>query len=161
MSVSAKGRIFASHYQLVVCDDPAKFTEETNWSDADVKIGFAGNEHFRMIGTEADLNDHWVELELTKAAPMVAEWDRITCVSLKCETGKIHVMSVIDTVPVLSVAAPIGDYSIYIAGMNIGTDQLSLGEDAELADEELEKRCDLEWYRIFVVPGFPNKTGRL
>ena len=70
-------------------------------------------------------------------------------------------MSVIDTVPAMSVDAPSGYYSIYIAGMNFGTDQLSLGEDAELTDEELEKRCDLEWYRIFAVSGIPTKSGRL
>ena len=70
-------------------------------------------------------------------------------------------MSVIDEGPALTVEVPIGDYSVYIAGCNLGVDQLSLGEDTELSDEEYSERKDLEWYRIFVVPGAPDQTGKV
>jgi hypothetical protein len=72
-----------------------------------------------MIGTEADLNDHW--------------------------------MSVIDNVPVISAEIGKGDYAAYIAGQNLGFDQLSLGEDGKLTDAELAARKDLEWYRTLVM----------
>ena len=154
-------RLFASHYQIVVCDDPFAFTEESNWNAADTSRGFAGNEHFRMIGTEADLNDHWVELVSAGAAPTDERWHRITCVGLRCDSGAVHVMSVVDEEPAMTIEVPVGDYSVYVAGCNLGVDQLSLGEDTELSDEEYSQRKDLEWYRIFVVPGAPVQTGRI
>lgn len=161
MKCDAAARIFASHYQLVICDDPAAVTEAPNWTDGDVERGFAGNSHFRMVGTEADLNDHWVEVQRADAPPELEPWDRVTCVSLECATGRIHVMSVIDDEPTITLDVPKGTYSVYVAACNLGVDQNSLGEDAELTDEQLASRKDLEWYRIFIVRGTPNRVGRL
>ncbi|MEL6554862.1 MAG: hypothetical protein AAFQ63_15555 [Cyanobacteria bacterium J06621_11] len=70
-------------------------------------------------------------------------------------------MSVIDHEPPISVNLPKGDYSVFVAGCNIGIDQLSLGEDADLTDEQIAVRKDLEWYRIFLVPGKPVQQGRI
>jgi len=161
MQSDAAARIFASHYQLVICDDIAAFTEETNWGDGDVVRGFAGNEHFRMVGTEADLNDHWVEVQLADEPPTLEPWDRVTCVSLTCSTGKIHVMSVIDEMPAISLDVPDGEYSVYVAGCNLGVDQNSLSEEDELTDQQLAQRKDLEWYRLFIVPEKPGAVGRV
>jgi len=37
------GRLFASHYQIVVCDDPsATISEDANWSNEKSSRGFAG-----------------------------------------------------------------------------------------------------------------------
>jgi hypothetical protein len=158
----AAGRVFASHYQLVICDDPTRsLTDEENWDDSKIARGFAGHPSFRMVGTEAHLNDHWVELVLSEQPPDRADWQRITCVDFVSDTGKIHVMSVVDTEPVLSLAIPPGQYSVFVAGNNLGVDQQTLGEEAELSNQELSQRRDLEWYRVFVVPGSPARTGRL
>jgi hypothetical protein len=54
-----------------------------------------------------------------------------------------------------------GDYGVYVAGQNLGIDQYSKGETVPLTDEELAARRDLEWYRIFLVPGIPSQVGRL
>jgi hypothetical protein len=70
-------------------------------------------------------------------------------------------MSVISDAPAISAEIGKGDYAAYIAGQNLGVDQLSLGEDGQLTDAELAARKDLEWYRIFVVPGVPHREGRL
>ena len=70
-------------------------------------------------------------------------------------------MSVIDDKPTITIDVPKGTYSVYVAACNLGVDQNSLGEDAELTDEQLASRKDLEWYRIFIVRGTPNRVGRL
>ena len=161
MKIAAAARIFASHYQIVVCDDVSAFTEETNWRDGDLEKGFAGNERFRMVCTEADMNDHWVEVLIAESPPDFDPWQRVTCVGLKCISGRVHVMSVIDDDPPISLDLPEGEYSVFVAGCNLGIDQNSLGEEGDLTDEQLAKRKDLEWYRIFLVPGNPEKMGKL
>jgi hypothetical protein len=155
-------RLFASHYQIVVCDDPSRpMTDEENWTDKKVAQGFAGAPPFRMIGTEADLNDHWVELYASDQAPRFDDWQRVTCVHFRSSTGKVHVMSVVDHVPAISAEIAKGDYAVYVAGQNLGIDQLSLGEDKKLSDAEIAARKDVEWYRIFLVSGLPSREGRL
>ena len=64
-----------------------------------------------------------------------------------------------DTEPVISAEVGAGDYAVFVAGQNIGTDLLSLGEEQTLSDAELAARKDLEWYRIVVVPGKPKTVG--
>ena len=161
MTSHAAARIFASHYQLVICDDPSAFTEDANWTEGDTERGFAGTEHFRMVGTEADLNDHWVEAQLADAPPSLDDWQRVTCVDVRCATGRLHVMSILDDEPPITLEVPEGVYSAYFAACNLGVDQNSLGEDDELTDEQLAQRKDLEWYRVFIVPGEPSRVGRL
>jgi hypothetical protein len=36
-----------------------------------------------------------------------------------------------------------------------------LGEEGETSDEELAGRKDVQWHRIFVVPGAPREEGRI
>ena len=156
------GRVFASHYQLVICDDPERsITDEDNWNDSKLARGFAGHPSFRMVGTVAHLNDHWVELLLSDQPPDLDNWQRVTCVDFVSATGQVHVRSAVVPEPALSLAIPPGEYSVFVAGNNLGVDQNALGEETELSDEELSRRRDLEWYRVFVVPGPPARTGRL
>ena len=143
------GRLFASHYQIVVCDDPsATISDDANWSEEKVSRGFAGTPTFRMIGTEADLNDYWIELVAAGQPPSSDEWQRITCVHFSSRGGEIHVMSVVDDQPLLSAEIEPGDYAIYAATQNLGIDPLSLGEEGKLTDSELSLRKDIEWYRL-------------
>lgn len=40
-------RVFASHYQIVICDDPSRpLTDEENWSRKKSSQGFAGSPRF-------------------------------------------------------------------------------------------------------------------
>ncbi|WBL79239.1 hypothetical protein I3J27_02090 [Bradyrhizobium xenonodulans] len=154
--------MFASNYQIVVCDDPFRPLEnEENWDAEKARQGFAGVSAFRMIGTEADLNDHWVELVSSDQPPSSDDWQRITCVHFHSGSGRIHVMSVIDSDPPISADIERGDYAVYVAGQNLGVDQLSLGETAKLSDAEIAERKDIEWYRLFLVTGKPEFEGRL
>jgi len=114
-----------------------------------------------MIGTEADLNDHWVELVSSDLPPSSEEWQRITCVHFHSGSGRIHVMSVIDHDPTFSAEVECGDYAVYAAAQNLGIDQLSLGETAKLSDAEIAARRDIEWYRLFLVAGKPEVEGRV
>ena len=157
-------RVFASHYQIVVCEDPARpISDDENWNDEKFSRGFAGSPTFRMVGTEADVNNHWVELVATSQPPSTDEWQRVTCVHFRSTSGKIHVMSVLDfdSEPPISAEIEPGDYAIYVAAQNLGIDQLSLGEDHRLTDAEISARKDIEWYRLFLVPGKPETEGRL
>jgi hypothetical protein len=114
-----------------------------------------------MVATEADLNDHWVELVSAGQPPSFEEWQRITCVHFRSSSGKVHVMSVIDNEPPISADIEPGDYTIYVAAQNIGIDQLSLGEESKLTDGEIAARKDVEWYRLSLVPGKPDREGRI
>jgi hypothetical protein len=158
----ATARIFASNYQIVVCDDPSRpLADEENWTPEKNLQGFAGAPSFRMVGTEADLNDHWIELCASDQPPLFDEWQRVTCVHFWCSTGKVYVMSIVDRKAPLSADIPEGNYAVYVAGQNLGIDLYSKGENVRLTDEELAARKDLEWYRIFLVPGIPSHIGRL
>jgi hypothetical protein len=155
-------RIFASHYQIVVCDDPLRpLADEENWTEEKGLQGFAGAPSFRMVGTEADLNDHWIELYASDQPPLFDEWQRVTCVYFQCLTGQVYVMSVVDHEAPIAADIPEGNYAVYVAGQNLGIDLLSKGEKIHLTDEELAARKDLEWYSIFLVPGIPSRVGRL
>jgi hypothetical protein len=155
-------RVFASHYQFVVCDDPARTVgDDENWDDEKVAIGFAGAPTFRMVGTVADLNDHWIELVAASQPPSFNEWQQITCVHFRSNSGKVHIMSVIDNDPAISANIKPGDYAIYVAAQNLGVDQRSLGEDSQLTDAEIAGRKDVEWYRLFLIPGKPEIEGRV
>jgi len=160
-------RIFARHYQLVICEDPRHIVSGAeNWNDDKVARGYAGASVFRMVRTEAHLNDHWVELVESNAPPDLGEWQRITCVDFVTKSGNVHVMSVIDDNPSISAAVEPGEYAVYFAAQNLGVDQLSLGElreedGVQLTDEEYALRKEFEWYRLFIVRGRPAKCGRI
>jgi hypothetical protein len=65
-------RIFAIHYQLGVCDDPSRpLADEENWTRGRMLQGIAGAPAFRMVGTEADLNDPWIELYASDQPPAI------------------------------------------------------------------------------------------
>jgi len=154
-------RIFASNYQLMFTDSMSReITEEMNWNDEKSLRGYAGDIHTVLVGTEADLNDHWVDLYLTDTAPNFDKYQRVVCLYFSNETGKLLVSSVIDDEPSIEAELKKGDYTIYVTANNLGVDQLSLGEDAELSDEEYKERLDLERYSIFVIAGKPFQQGK-
>lgn len=161
VNTSSAARVFASHYQIVVCTDQRALTPDDTWNAVSTARGYAGNELFRVVGTEADLNDHWVESRLSTQPPALADWHRVVCFSLQNHTGQVHVMSVVDDEPALTLDLPKGPYAVYVAARNLGVDQSTLGESEQLTDEQLALRKDLEWYTIFLVPGIPQETGRL
>ena len=75
-------------------------------------------------------------------------------------------MSLLGDEPVISAKVEPGPYAAYFAAQNVGVDEHSLGEiseenDEPLSDEELAARKDLEWYRVYLVPGRPARRGRL
>ena len=70
-------------------------------------------------------------------------------------------MPVIDQEAPVTADIPEGNYAVYVAGQNLGIDLFSKGENIRLTDEQLAARKDLEWYRIFLVPGIPSHIGRL
>ncbi len=155
-------RIFASNYQLMITDSVKRgITDDINWNDEKVERGYAGDQHTLLVGTEADLNDHWVDLYKTDIKPNFDEYQRVLCLHFSSETGKILVLSVIDDEPSIEANIGIGEYTIYFSGNNLGVDQLSLGDESELTDSELRDRLDLERYSIFIVSGKPSIEGKI
>lgn len=151
------GRIFASHYQFVLCEDPARAMDDAeNWTDETVQLGFAGAPAWRMIGTEADLNDHWVELAVSDTPPNPADWHRIICCGFKTASGAVHVMGLMDADPAITAMIAPGPYAAYICGLDLGVD--AEGPQAP-TDAELAARDDVERYRIILVPGGPTDVG--
>ncbi len=155
-------RLFASHYQMMITDDPrAEITDELNWDDKQVKAGFAGSNNALMVGTEADLNDHWITVYGITETCSFQDYQRVLSLHFVSNTGKIFIMSVIDFEPTISIECLPGDYTIYVCAKNLGVDQLSLEEEGELTDSDLQKRLDLERYDIYIKPGQPEKTGKI
>ena len=77
MKTTAAARLFASHYQILVTDDPRRsFPDEATWDEEAMKRGYAGDARSRVFGTEADRNDHWVEVIICDASPVFADWER-------------------------------------------------------------------------------------
>jgi hypothetical protein len=153
MKLLGSSRIFASNYQLMITDSMSReITDEMNWDEDKTKSGFAGDQHTILVGTEADLNDHWVDLYKSDVGPNLDEYQRVFILYFSNETGKVLVSSVI---------VEKGDYTIYVAGKNLGVDQLSLGEETELTDDEYKERLDLERYSIFIVVGKPTVEGKV
>jgi hypothetical protein len=162
MNTTAAGRIFASHYQILVTDDPRRaLPDEGIWDNEAVKRGYTGDARCRVFGTEADLNDHWVEVVVCDGSPAFAVWDRVTCFGFRSETGFLHVLSVIDDAPRITVEVVPGEYAVYAATNNLGKDPVAAVEGEALSDEELSRRKDVEWYKLFVVPGCPEVEGRV
>ena len=87
-------RLFPSHYQLVVYDDPMRpLADEENWNHESKLQGIDGAPAFRMIGTKADLNDRRIELYASERTLYVDQWQRVTCDHFRSSTEKVHVMS--------------------------------------------------------------------
>lgn len=160
-------RVFASHYQIVITDDPTSHAGDSGlWSDADVAHGYSGTPRFRMIGTEADLNDHWVTLAKANTKPDVSRWQRIICCPVETVTGQIHVMGLMDDTAAMSAVVTPGVLTAYVCVQNVGIDQQTTGElqagtHVGLTDAEISARHDLERYHIVLVPGAPEQTGML
>ncbi|MGB3454953.1 MAG: competence protein ComJ [Litorimonas sp.] len=152
-----EGRVFASHYQIVLRDGPDAFFDEPteNWTEESHKRGFAGNPRFRMFSTEADLNDHWVELVLRETPVDPRDWHKTLTFDFHCETGTVQVAGILDTDAVITARMAAGPYTVQACSMNPGVDQFSLNEmgpSETLSDETLKRRRDLEWHRIHLVP---------
>jgi hypothetical protein len=74
-----------------------------------------------MVGTEADANDHWIELYASDQPPLLDEWQRVTCVHFNCSTGKVYVMSIIDHDAPIIADIPKGDYAAMSWGRASGS----------------------------------------
>gem|GEM_PF-5105523 len=138
-----------------------EITDDINWNQEKTQRGCAGNQNILLVGTEADLNDHWVDVFKVQAIPDFSEYQRVISLYFSNKTGKVIVSSVIDDEPSFEADLDQGDYTIYVAGNNLGVDQLSLGEENELSDAEIRERKDIERYSIFIMLGKPSMEGKI
>lgn len=149
-------RIFANNYQIVVASDWMHIvTDEENWDKEKSKQGYAGTPEFRMLGTFADMNDHWVELDTTREAPDLQSWEHVVISDFFTRDGSVFVSSVLDIEPTIKARIKPGSYSVYFLGMNIGVDPSpNLNQT-----EKSERNIDCEWYRIILVPKQSSENG--
>ena len=159
---TAAGRVFASHYQIIISNSPSlEIPEDASWNEENSRRGYTGNSNIISFSTEADLNDHWVNVYTVQDVPNLSIYERVLLLPFTCPTGELHVMSVISLEPEMTIQFNPGNYSVYIASRNLGVDQLSLGEEGKLSDLELEQREDLERYDIFLCQGLPEQEGMI
>jgi hypothetical protein len=75
--------------------------------------------------------------------------------------GMIHVMSVIDRDPPISANTEPGDFTVLCRRAKCWSRSSSPGEKSRLMDEQIAAHKDIEWYRLFLVPGKPDFERRL
>jgi len=149
------GNIFAGHYNFLLLDgnlDPDDWP--IDWNLENCKIGYIITSSGRAIaiGTVADFNSHWIEVFLSTVPPLTDECERALVFNVNITSGELVLRASIYEKARLSISA--GDYIVYILAYNLG-----LESEEELSDEELERRIDLERYKIVLVPGKTNNEG--
>jgi hypothetical protein len=153
-------RVFAGHYQFLLCDYEADPLESLpRWSAKEVEKGYIATHEAAFITSRANLNDVVISVALAKKPPTATECERELSFPLTVSSGKLLVTSLDgyqtrDSV----VSVPAGDYLVYVLSYNLGVDALSTGEVKKLGWKRLSNRqrfarTDYEHHRVVLVPG--------
>jgi len=154
----AERRVFADHYHFYLYDSEAEPCDDMpDWDAAALDRGYIANPRVIHVGTQAHLNDHWVEVWLAEALPTDDSSDRTFARSVEVSSGTLSVAGPMDPkAEVLEIPVDPGVYSVRVEAFNLGIDSYSLGEldesDAEPSDEDIAARADIERYRVVIVP---------
>lgn len=160
LSRIASGRIFADHYQFYVLDSEANpFEGVPMWDEDLARLGYTNADAVFYIGTVAHLNDHWIDVFQSSRVPDLDMCQRAIALPISIPSGRVHIMSPTDFEPAIVCDLEPGRYTAFTLASNIGVDQMSLEEEYELSDAEIERRTDLERYAIVFVPGIYDQTG--
>lgn len=158
MRTLAAGRLFADHYQFQVHDAEANpYAEDPGWTEHRARLGYAHTATSVHVGTVAHLNDHWVTVHTADTPPPFRPHQRVVALNVSFPSGRGVVASLGE--PVLEFEVEPGPYVLYVVASNPGVDLMSLDEEGELTDAEIEARTDLERYDLVLVPGHGTPEG--
>lgn len=150
------GRIFADHYQFYLYDNyPAWWAEMPDWIENDhSRKGYICNGRTIYIGTQADSNNHWLEIYSSDRPPSFNQCERAIGLNIEVQSGEL----VFDTTLGNGVSMRLepGKYVAYILQFNLGEEEI---DSYRLSDEEFFQRTDLERYKIVLVPGTIKDEG--
>jgi hypothetical protein len=177
MQLLTEFRIFADHYQFFVYDVGVDPCPESFYSDPEdnrsdigsYRLGYLTNGRTICFGTEADSNDHWIEVYSSSQVPNFGRAERVIALPLKVDSGRIGITNLLYSYePIQEVAVDSGVWTAYLLAFNIGSDKYwdqgtaSLREDSEVpSDEQLKANWEFERYQIILVPDFQTPIGVL
>ncbi|BAU13300.1 hypothetical protein LEP3755_38390 [Leptolyngbya sp. NIES-3755] len=177
MQLLAEFRLFADHYQFFVYDAAVDPCPESFYSDPDEKRsdlgsyrqGFVTNGTTICFGTDAHLNDHWIEVFSSVQIPDFGQAERVIALPLKVDSGKVGITNLLYLrKPVKEVTIDAGIWTVYLLAFSLGSDEFhnrgierpKLDSD-RLTDEQLRNNWEFERYRIVLVPGMQVPIGVL
>jgi hypothetical protein len=159
MSQLGRFRIFAGHYQFILCDSEADPLDDApQWDRAATNRGYVAGESVAIIVSKAALNNIVVAVELATAAPADESAERQLTIPMDLPSGELWVTSLDGLNEPNGVSLPPGRYSCHVLSYNLGADQMSTGEllkpggDRQLTDRERFARTDYEHHRVVLVP---------
>ena len=159
MAQLGRFRIFAGHYQFILCDSEADPLDDApEWDRAATKRGYVAGEWVALIVSKATLNSIVVTVELATAAPADESAERHLTIPMDLPSGVLWVTSLDGLNEPNAVKLPPGRYSCHVLSYNLGVDQMSTGEllkpggDRRLTDLERFARTDYEHHRVVLVP---------
>ncbi len=158
MAQLGRYRIFAGHYQFILCDSETEPLDDTpQWNKASTARGFVAGPSAAFIGVRAHLNNVVVAVELANAAPAIDGADRRLSIPLDLPSGRLWVTSLDGLNDPNVVTVPPGRRTCHVLSYNLGVDQMSTGEmlksggDRRLTDSERFARTDYEHHRVVLV----------
>lgn len=169
MKLLTEFRIFADHYQFFVYDSSADPCPESFYTEPDnqrsdlgsYQQGYITNGRTICFGTEAHLNNHWIEVYLSEQLPDLAEAQRVLALPLQVDSGKVAITNLLNLgEPISEIVVPSGQYTVYLFAFNLGVDEARewergdfVDDDRQLSDEELKAELNFERYKIVLVSG--------
>lgn len=153
------GSLSADHKQFYLLDASFQFNDSLyEWNLERGKLGYICNDQAITIRTVSDYYIHWVEVLLCETLlPVWDECERALALNLNLPSGKLRIDSTYWYAEVIIDLSP-GCYIVYILAYNLDKQPDSDTDDL-LEDNELEKRTDLERYKIILVPGQTMNEG--
>jgi hypothetical protein len=153
------GRIFADHYQFSIFDVGVNSADNMpDWTEAETSdLGYITNGRVIYVGTVADLNTHWIEIYLSDLPPDFDDCQKVLAINILVDSGAVIVEGMYQNFS-CRIDVNNGTYIVYILGYNLGVEIKTL---IPITDEELERRTELERYKIVLVLGRTENEGML
>ncbi|MBD2072347.1 hypothetical protein H6F86_00160 [Phormidium sp. FACHB-592] len=181
MQLLTEFRISADHYLFFIYDTGVNPSPDSFYSDPDEKRsdlgsyrqGYITNGRTICFGTDAHLNDHWIEVYASTQVPAFGKAERVIALPLRIDSGRVAITNLLYlTEPMKQVDINPGVWTVYLLAFNLGTDRLfnrgiprpesrSGKQLDQLTDDQLKANWEFERYQIILVPGFQTPVGVL
>ena len=157
-------RLFAGHYQFILCDagaDPLR--EVPRWPKDDFSRGYTVGKSTAFIISKATLNNIVVRVVLSDRRPAVpADCERHITFNLSLPSGILHVTCLDGLASPNEVQVASGEYEVHVLSFHLGIDEFTTGElrnpnYRKLTDAERFERRDFEHHQVVLLPlNHPN-----